>query len=530
MEQETKNSPVVSDVNTPPNIVAAIDIGSNLIRMVVAEVLADGDLHILEQFHRTVRLGHDTFCQGFLTGQTMRAAIAVFRDYRRLIDFYHVTHIRAVATSAVREASNSDTFIERVIVATGFEIETIDPAEESRLTVSAVCRDLKKLKVGIDSQVLVAEVGGGNTLLTVLKDGNIKAYQSVPLGSIRLQEALSTTNEPPVKSSEILSARIRNEIEALSKTLPLTHIQTFVALGADARFTARQTGKPTPSERLLLVKRSASQKLLKRCLAFTPEELVSKFGLPFSEAETLNSALLIYQSLLEAMQIRQFYVSPISMRDGLLLDLARRVTGQEDEVLNRGVIDSAFSIAEKYRVSLDHTSNVADLAITIFDEMQTEHRLTKRHRLLLYVAAILHEAGAFISNRSHHKHSYYLIINSEIFGLNRDELIKVALVARYHRRANPRPTHLEYISLGREQRMVVSKLAAILRVADALDASHTQQVKKVRFRQEEESFIIYASGVNDLTLERRSLANKGGLFEDIYGKKIRLEEDTQVIK
>jgi exopolyphosphatase / guanosine-5'-triphosphate,3'-diphosphate pyrophosphatase len=527
MNQENENTPVAPDSETPSHIVAVIDIGSNLIRMVIAEVLQNGRLHILEQLQRAVRLGHDTFRRERLTGQTMRAAIAILRDYRRKIDFYQITNIRAVATSAVREASNSDTFLERVAIATGIDVEPIDPAEESRITVSAVCRELDEQIVGLDTNLLIAEVGGGSTLLTVLKNTKIKASQSIPLGSIRLQEALATVNESPEKSADILSLRIRNEVEDLKKTLPLKRVQTFVALGGDARFAARQVGKATSSADLRLVKLAAFNKLVKQCLAHTPEELVSKFGLPFSDAETLNSALLIYQSLLEVIQIRQFFVSHISMRDGLLLDLTYRVTGQEDEILSRGVIDSAFSIAEKYRVNLEHARKIEDLAVALFDELQAEHQLNKRHRLLLRVAAILHEAGDYISSRAHHKHSYYLIINSEIFGLNRDELSKVALVARYHRRAIPKSTHAEYISLDRERRMVINKLAALLRVADALDAAHIQQVETLRFERQEEEFIIYVTGGSDLSLERRSLGQKGDLFEDIFGLKVRLEEDEQ---
>ncbi len=530
MSQEIKNAPSGSDIASPCHIVAAIDIGSNLIRMVIAEVLPDGDLHILEQLQRAVRLGHDTFRRGRLTGQTMRAAIVVLRDYRRKIDFYQITNIRAVATSAVREAGNSDTFLERVAIATGIDIEPIDPAEESRLTVSAVCRNLDDQIVGIDTNLLIAEVGGGSTLLTILKNAKIKASQSVPLGSIRLQEALATVNEPPEKSAEILSLQIRNEVEDLKKTLPLKHVQTFIALGGDARFAARQIGKVTTSADLRLVKQTAFNKLIKQCLAYSTEELVSKFGLPFSDAETMNSALLVYQSLLDVMQIRQFFVSHISMRDGLLLDLIFRVTGQEDEILNRGVIDSAFSIAEKYRVNLEHARKVEKLALALFDELQAEHQLNKRHRLLMRVSAILHEVGNYINSRAHHKHSYYLIINSEIFGLNRDELTKVALVARYHRRAIPKSTHPEYMSLARERRMVINKLAALLRVADALDAAHIQQVKALRFERQEDEFVIYVSGVHGLSLERRSIGQKGDLFEDIFGLRVRLEEDERDAK
>jgi exopolyphosphatase/guanosine-5'-triphosphate,3'-diphosphate pyrophosphatase len=167
---------------------------------------------------------------------------------------------------------------------------------------------------------------------------------------------------------------------------------------------------------------------------------------------------------------------------------------------------------------------VADLAASIFDAIVSEHGLTPRHRLLLRAAAVLHEIGGFVSSRAHHKHSGYLISNSELFGLRREELMTVALVARYHRRSVPMPTHVEYMSLPREQRIVVSKLSAILRVADCLDRGRAQQARDLRFERSGGDLVIYVRGAGDLNLERRALDLKADLFQDIYGLRVRLEE------
>ncbi len=166
------------------------------------------------------------------------------------------------------------------------------------------------------------------------------------------------------------------------------------------------------------------------------------------------------------------------------------------------------------------------VASTDGDDLQKEHGLPPRHRLLLHVAAILHETGKFISNRSHHKHSWYLIQNAEIPGLRREDMAIVAVVARYHRRSTPKSTHPEYMQLARELRMAVSKLAAILRVADALDRGHWQQVCRFRVERRDQDLVVYVKGAGDLTLERRAIQDKGDLFEDIFGLRVRIEEDT----
>ena len=169
------------------------------------------------------------------------------------------------------------------------------------------------------------------------------------------------------------------------------------------------------------------------------------------------------------------------------------------------------------------------MALELFRELQAEHGLGPHHAVLLRTAAILHDIGAFVSNSGHHKHSLYLILNSELFGLTHRDNTVVALVARYHRRSEPKPTHPEYMALDRNSRMIVSKLAALLRVADALDRSHLQHIRTVTFSREEQRFIITLTDVEDVTLERVAIKEKGNLFESMFGLQIVLRT-TQTVK
>ncbi len=475
----------------PAKTVAAIDVGANALRMVIAEVFPDGRIELLERLQRAVRLGQDTFRRGRLGGESMRAAVQVLRDYRQLLDLYKVEKVRAVATTAVREAANGDTFLDRVFMATRLNVEVIDTSEESRLTVSAV-RQAVGDALGVNQrQTLIADVGGGSTLLTLLEDGEIATSQSLRLGSIRLQEMFSTSEESPRRSADLLRQHISNAVATL-QSLPLAEIDSFVAVGGDARFAAREIGTPTESADLAVIDPAAFDKLVDRCERHTAEELSKRYGLPFAEAETLNPALLVYQILLHKTKAGQMIVSHVSMRDGLLLELAREVTGKEDEALLTGVIHSATAIAEKYRVDLDHSRNVAEVAVRLFDLFQADHGLSPRHRLLLRVAGLLHEVGGFVSSRAHHKHSEYLIANSEIFGLNRNEIALVSQIARYHRRSVPRASHLAYMALTRESRVVVNKLAALLRVADALVRGHRRRTADIQFQRQGDELIDLA--------------------------------------
>lgn len=521
-------SQIQSGLGENPVTVAVIDIGSNSVRMMVAEVRPDGAVEVIERTRRPARLGHDTFVSGRLSQDSIRATIAILRDYRKILDTYRTQIVRAVATSAVREASNLDAFVDRVGRSVGMDVEVIETTEQSRLIVAAVrdaVNDTVDLKRG---PAAIVEVGGGSTLVTILQKGEIQASESLDLGSIRLQENLDTAHENPRRAAELLHQHIAQRVTLAGKSLYLRRVKTFVAIGGDARFAADHVGKPIPNTRLASVDAAALRGLVEQCLPLSAERLVRTFRLPYEEAETLVPALLTYQALVEATRAGRMIVAQVSMRDGLLLDMPRFVTGEQDPALTEGMIRSAKALGERYAYDAEHADQVTWLAQRLFDELQGEHGLGPRQRLLLTLAAILHDIGSFVSTRAHHKHSQYLIANSGIFGLQRDDLNTVAQVARYHRRSEPKPSHIEYTSLPRDQRMVVNRLAAVLRVADALDRGHMRQVRDFSVERQGGDLVICVRGAADLTLERRSMAGKGDMFEDIYGMRVRIEQEAPV--
>ena len=506
--------------------VAAIDIGSNSLRMAIADVYPDGRIDVLERTRQPVRLGHDTFVVGKLSQQTVGAVIKILRDYRRILDLYGAQIVHAVATSAVREASNRDSFLDRVARTVGLEVDVIEPMEQSRLIVSAVRNavgDSVDLKRGV---ALIAEVGGGSTLATILRGGEISDSHSFNLGSIRMQEMLSTAQEPPERAAGLLHDHIENMAQMATQSLELGQVGTFLAIGGDARFAVRQIGEPMPCGDLSVVSQDKLDRLVDECSPHSAEELARIYSLPFADAETLAPALVVYQALLHATQAGEMIVSEVSMRDGLLLDMPRYVTGQQDPALTESIILSVKTMAGRFHYDFAHAEHVAHLAGRLFDMLQGDHQLSQRHRLLLRVAALLHDVGVFVSSRAHHKHSYYLISHAEIFGLRREDIAIVAHVARYHRRSIPKSSHVEYMALPQDRRMLVNKLAAMLRVADALDKSRRQHVRDFDLEQQGQDLVIYAQSEGDLALERRALAVKGDLFEDVFAMRARLEEQA----
>jgi exopolyphosphatase/guanosine-5'-triphosphate,3'-diphosphate pyrophosphatase len=358
----------------------------------------------------------------------------------------------------------------------------------------------------------------------LLNKGEISVSQSLALGSIRLQETGSAGTETPEQILDDMRRQIRTTVTAAATALPIHKAREVVLVGGDARFAAREVGRSTTSAHLRVIDLADFQELAATLEDRAPEDLAKNYGLSAAESETVVPALLIFRAIIERTQAERVLVSEVTMRDGLLLDLARSSSGNEDEALVMGMVHSAEALVEKYCADPKHADYVATTAVRLFDELRAEHGLKARHRLLLRIAGLVHEVGGYVASRAHHKHSYYLVANSEIFGLTRDETQIVAHVARYHRRGVPRPTHVEYMRLPRESRMVVSKLAALLRVADALDRAHTQQIQDFTCHRTPEELVIAVNGVADCTLERRAVRSKGDLFEAIFGMKARVEE------
>jgi exopolyphosphatase/guanosine-5'-triphosphate,3'-diphosphate pyrophosphatase len=513
----------------PPTVrpVAVIDIGSTLIRMAVAEIDERGGVRTLDSMSQAVPLGKDTFTTGAIQKSTIEDCVRVLKSYRQILEEYQITRpeqIRAVATSAVREASNRLAFLDRVYIATGIEIEPLDEAEVSRVTYLGIQPLLQTEPALASAPTLIIEVGGGSTEVLLVQNNDVLHSHTYKLGSLRLRESLEASRAPRVKTRKIMENQIRQTIEQIIQHAPHDGQCELIALGSDVRFAAtRLSGELTPG-RLARLSVPALEKIADEVLGFSEDQIAQKYKLNFADAETLGPALLVYIGIARALKLKQFYVTRVNLRDGLLQDLAAK--GKWTDEFNNRIIRSALELGRKFTFNESHAVHVANLSRMLFKALTGEHGLGPRHGLLVYVAALLHEIGLFVNNTSYHKHSMYLINNSELFGLSRQDVLLVSLIARYHRRASPKSIHPGYASLDRENRIAVAKLAAILRVADALDHSHSQRIQELRCERTDDRLIISVPYVQDLALEQLALKQKGPLFEETCGMPVLLRRST----
>jgi exopolyphosphatase/guanosine-5'-triphosphate,3'-diphosphate pyrophosphatase len=503
-----------------PELVAVLDMGASAIRLVIAEMGPRRAIRIIEEASRGVLLGRDTFSSGAIRSKTIDATLTALAGFRQIIENYGVRQVRAVATSAVREARNRDLFLDRIQGRTGLAFDIINEAEENRLLFLAVRQALGRAAGFKAAWTLLAEVGGGSTSLTLLRRGRPNRSGVYALGAVRLRQQLDLRRQNQDVQIALLKRSIANVIEEIRVDIPLGRITHAIAIGGDVRFAASQIVEADADTTVREIERDRFIAFCDEVARFDEDQLADRFRLPAVEADTLVPALLIYRTLLAETAVERLVVSDASLRAGVLLDLATESGRESARDFEGQVLASAEALGHKYRFDRVHGWHVTKLVTALFDQLRDEHGLADRERLLLQVAALLHDIGIYVSLRAHHKHTQYLIASSQIFGLSDEETNIVANITRYHRRALPQDTHLPYVALDRQDRLIVNKLAALLRLANALDAEHLQKVQDLRLVRHEGSWVVEIHGTGDLTMEQLAATARVDLFMETFGRRL----------
>ncbi|HRA88554.1 MAG TPA: exopolyphosphatase [Planctomycetaceae bacterium] len=505
---------------------AVIELGTSAIRMAIGESQGGSSVNVLEQLVRGISLGKDTFTQGDIHRKTLQEVIKVLKSYRRKLKEYECSdpkHIRIVATSAIREATNRMEVLDRIYTATGLAVELIEDAEIARVTYLGVRPLLQNDPLLADAMTVVAEVGGGNTEVLVLKGKDILHSHPYRLGSLRLQQLVNQSQVPRSRVGSLMLGQIDRTLEPLLDVIPKGRAVEFVALGGDMRFAAKELGVELHASELSRIPFSDLETLTTKLLAVPVDRIVKKYHIELTQAETLIPALLANLRMAQTLGCSQVLITGLNLRDALLQGMLQSNDWSSD--FCDQIINSALELARKYQTHLQHVRHVADLARTLYRSLQSEHRMDARCETLLYVAAILHQIGLYVGLSGYHKHSHYLIMNSELFGLNARDHQLVAMIARYHRRAAPKPTHEVFARLDRDSRVVVSRLAGILRVAVALDHTGSQRIREITCAVERNRLVVTATNsAGDLSLERMELRQKASLLEDTFGLSVLLRE------
>ena len=506
-----------------PRTVAVIDIGATAIRMAIAEIHDSGEVRTLDQLVQPVQFGKEAFETRRLSRKSIERVVAVLKQYQRVLQEYDVeqsSDIRVVATSAVREASNRLAFTDRVFTVTGLHVQPIDEAEVNRITYMGITPQLLAHSELANGKAMVFEIGGGSTEVLMVRSGNVLASHSFRLGSLRMLQAIDQARAGADRQRALLENHINRTFNQLNDMVSGDTQLNLVAVGGDIRFAARLLVDDWQRGELAEVQTEALAELTNTILQLGEDEIVKRFGASFVEAQTLGPALLAYTMIAQQFGLERLFVSDTNLRDGLLKDIA--VGGSWTAEFRNQIVRSALSLGRRFHFDEMHARSVAELSRKLFDQLRSQHCLDSRHEVILYVSALLHEIGMQINVRSHHKHALYIIKHSELFGLSQSELLQVGLVARYYRRATPQPSHSDYMSLDRDARVMVNKLAAILRLATALDDTRTSRIREIECVVERNRLVIQIPGVRDVSLEQIAMKQQSGLMRDVFGLQVIL--------
>lgn len=503
---------------------AAIEIGSTGIRLLVAELARDGKRNILDRSEQPVPLGRDVFTFGTVSRETLLQCLLILNRFKEQLAGWGITPAQTtvVATSALRESKNRDPVLDRIRVKTGFAAKLIDGLEENRLMFLAVTEKLKESDSKVrNSDSIILEVGGGSTELMLLEKGKIAGAHSLRLGTVIIEQQLRTTLGSINDAKRYLTEFITNTKGSLNNELNLNRVKQFIALGREALVAAIFAGKPiTPF--LWEIRRSDFDDFVSEIQSYSTEECVARFKISYTEAQALPISLTAYQMFLRLTKVEKLIVPETSIRDGIILSkFGIQGTDLQDEFYTQ-IIASAVNLLHKYKGDTKHAQYVRMMSVKLFDALKDELGLELKARTLLEIAALLHDVGAFIRSSDHHLHSKYIIENSEIFGMNKDEIRIVSQIALWHREGKTMLDDETFQAIPREERLIILKLTAVLRVADCLDRSHTQRIKDFNLSFKNNTMTIVTDGTHQNILEKIAVAEKSDLFESIFGYKVIL--------
>jgi exopolyphosphatase/guanosine-5'-triphosphate,3'-diphosphate pyrophosphatase len=465
------------------DVLAAMDLGTNSFHLVVAKILGKERFKILTRDKEVVRLGSSSKDMKYLTPDAIDRAISAIRRFKKVSDSFNA-RIRAVATSATREAVNKEELISRVRKETGIEIEVISGYEEARLIYLGT---LQALPI-FNKKILMIDIGGGSTEILIGEKGNIINGNSVKVGAVRLTSNFFPDGKIREKAIEEARIYIKGAINPIVRAIKNEKIDLVVGSSgtiSNIGLMIYAGDKPSIDDEFNLnnytYNKEALDKIIKKILkAETIEDRKKIPGLDEKRADIIVAGALILEQIFNEFELPSITISNFALREGIILDTINQELGNEHlGHLSDVRYNSILHLAELCNYEKEHAEQVTKIALRIFDFLKLKFELDDRAKEYLQAGSLLHDIGYHIGHTQHHKHSYYLIRNSEMLGYTDNEIEIISNIARYHRKSHPKSKHEGYNKLSAKDRELVKKLSGILRVADGLDRGHKSVVKNV---------------------------------------------------
>jgi exopolyphosphatase/guanosine-5'-triphosphate,3'-diphosphate pyrophosphatase len=499
---------------------AAIDIGSNSIRMEAAEVAPGQPIRVLASDREVTRLGESVFRSGSVSDEALRATCAVLARMAALYRRLEVVGVRAVATSAIRDTRNQKEFLERAAEAAGTRIEIISGREEARL-----------IHLGVESvwpqtgrRALMIDIGGGSAEIIAAEDGQLRESFSKPLGAVRLNEMFLRDDPPSPRQLREMHEYIQEKLSSPLRRLGAAGWDRAIATSATASAIASAVSRVPRSKRdeidRLRISTAQVRRLYARLSQLNLAARRKVTGIGPRRAEIIVAGLAVLLDFTQQFHLPAVYYSRAGVRDGIIADLAARNVGAERSRLSRDQRREVEEMARRYGVPLERARKVAHDANLLFAALQPIHGLPPDAGKSLEAAAYLCDVGHYVSSASHHKHAYYVVANSDMAGFTDRERLLIASLCRYHRKSLPGPLHSAYQTLTAEEKRTLMQLIPILRLADNLDRSHDQRLERVDVRTPDGEIVLQVHSNGNLDLEQWRAERAGEAFRQIYNRTV----------
>ncbi len=507
-----------------PLRMGVIDIGTHSVKLFIAEE-SEGDIKILESLKNVVALGRDTFFKERISQESINRTVAILEKYNGILKEYAITNPRVIATTAVREARNMDVFIDTILRRTGLNIEVLTAGDVVYYIDAYLSHKLKGRYPIHEKNLLIAEPGAGSFDISLLAQGFTLMNVGLPLGTLRLKQLMSKLDGSIQENYEALRENIENEFAYLKRSMPPLKVDDIILIDESySQYLGNILTDKKFEDTFFQLSHSDTQQLLEKLRDKKPEDMTQDYKVPVETAETFIEYATILDSFVGLSENKNIYILETSLSEAILAnEILDYETSQKYNKANQ-LISIANALCRKYNVDLNHAHHVSKLADTLFDSFKDLLGLKKTESLYLILAAYLHDIGMFIYNRTHHKHSEYIINTINFFRLSNDEIKTIACIARYHRKGSPSDAHLLYQSLPANRQILVQKLSALLRIANSLDRSHKQKIKalEIKFNKAQDITFLVTTDAN-FTLERCDFLEKKEALEDISGNKISLK-------
>lgn len=494
---------------------AAIDVGSNEVSLKIYEILKGSKIRELDQVRQTIELGSETYSNGKISYPMVDELCHILQSFTLKMEEYQVSDYTAYATSALREASNQIVILDQIKLRCGLKIKILSNSEQRFLYYKAITLQESTFQDIIKKGTAIVDVGSGSMQISLFDKESLVSTQNIRLGSIRVRENLSQMEKHTDNFKNLISEYIDHEIITyIDKFFKEQKIKNIIAVGEQLNEMMRSYKKFFGTDYL---KKSDFNQMYSYLFSKSIENLSENLNISKEEATLALPTAMIYHKVLEKTKAEGMWIPNISLCEGIVIEYAeKKCKLKQLHNFTEDIIQSSRNIAKRYESNTIHCDNVEYTALSIFDKIRKLHGLGKRERLLLQIAIILHNCGGYINMNDVPENSYKIIMATEIIGISHQEREMVANLVRYN--LDNFPSYSEISEhINRENYLIIVKLTAIFRIANALDCSHKQKFSNIMISLKDTLLTITADTLEDITLERGLFDKKANFFEEVYG-------------